>query len=119
MNTWQTWLLSGGGATIALWILGKFKTSDKYAAIRDNLGQASESLGAMVSGLGNSYLKVFWEPLESVLTDWFLFMAEQFAVGMRKDNPVKMQEQVDRLDGVGSVTRMEALKKALEPKEAS
>ncbi len=94
---------------IAIYFLGLFRGSSPYRGLRVALDNFSETLGAQVSRLGNSKLKGIYEPLEDVLVDFFLFMAEQFAVGLRKDNPEKMLDHAERLCDVKSKTRLSAI----------
>lgn len=111
---WKTWLYGAGGATALAWILGKFNKSQAYIGFRNTVGTAAARAGELLSKLGNTRLGGLWEPLEFTLTDWILFSLEQFMVGLRKDNPAKIQAQIERLEGVGSETRVEALRKSLE-----
>ncbi len=106
--TTQHLIIPGGIAAIALFILGLFRNSKAYTAVRDTLGTFSFNLGKSISSIGNSKLKGVYEPIEAILTDWFLFMAEQMAAGMRNDNPDKLRTYISRLDGVGSETRKAA-----------
>ncbi len=94
---------------IAIYVLGLFRGSTPYRGLRSASGKFSENLGSQVSRLGNSKLKGIYEPIEDVLVDFFLFMAEQFAVGLRKDNPEKMLDQAERLYDVGSKTRLDGI----------
>jgi hypothetical protein len=112
----QTLKAAGGvfGVAACLWVIGLFQGSKAYAGLRNALGKFSENLGRQVSRLGNSRLKGLYEPIESVAVDFFLFMAEQFAVGLRKDNQEEMAKHVERLEGVGSETRAAAIKAKLE-----
>jgi hypothetical protein len=103
-----------GGVAAALFILGLFRNSRGYLAVRDALGVASYNLGKAASAAGNSKLKGIYEPIEAVIVDWFLFMAEQMAAGMRNDNPEKLKTHIRRLDGVGSETRKAAVGAKLE-----
>lgn len=100
--------------TLILFALGMFRGSGPYKTVRNALGKFSENLGVAVSRIGNSKLKGLYEPLEALFIDYWLFMWEQFAVGLRKDNPEKMVEQVERLKGVGSETRIEGIKRKLQ-----
>lgn len=102
------------GAMVSVFIIGLFRGSSAYKGIRNTLGKFSENLGLTVSRLGNSKLKGVYEPIEAVLIDFVLFMAEQFAVGLRADNLDKMAIQADRLEGVGSETRLQAIKSKME-----
>jgi len=45
--------------------------------------------------------------------DFFLFQAEQLAAGLRKDNPVALAAQVERLKDVGSENRLAAAQAAV------
>jgi hypothetical protein len=90
-----------------------FGKSAWYAKIREAIGRGSEAAGVAVSALGASRLKRLWNPIEDVACDFLFFAVEQFAVGLRKDNPEKMQAQLDRLESVGSETRAAALREKL------
>ncbi len=103
-----------GSAAIALFVLGLFRNSKAYTAVRDSLGVASYNLGKSISALGNSKLKGVYEPIEAIVVDWFLFMAEQMGAGLRNDNVEKMQVYAKRLEGVGSETRKAAIDAKIE-----
>lgn len=94
---------------VAVYILGLFRGSAPYKGLRSALGKFSENLGHSISRIGNSKLKGFYEPIESVLIDFLLFMAEQMAVGLRKDNKEKLYDQAERLSGVESETRLKGI----------
>lgn len=94
---------------VAVYVLGLFRGSAPYRGLRSALGKFSENLGVQVSRLGNSKLKGLYEPIEDVFVDFWLFMGEQFAVGLRKDNPEKMLEHAERLYDVGSKTRLDGI----------
>jgi hypothetical protein len=115
----QTILGGTMAATLAAWFFGKAKHSTWYTHIRARLGMFSLELGCIISKWGNTYLRALWEPLETVVVDWFLFMAEQFAVGMRRDNAVKLQEHLTRLEDVGSQARAEVIREKLDAKSAA
>ncbi len=102
------------GVTVLGWILGKASRSAAYVKARDTAGRTAERGGEAVSALGKSRLGGLWNPLEEVATDFGAFMVEQFFVGLRKDNPRKMEEQLERLQGVGSETRAKALEEKLD-----
>lgn len=121
---WLTALLgipgvSLGGKVLApimiLWALGQFRGSAPYKGLRSALGKFSENLGESISRLGNSKLRWAYEPLEALFLDFGPFMFEQLGVGMRKDNPSKdLPAQLERLEGVGSEARAEAIRKKME-----
>lgn len=95
--------------SLGLWLLGTFGKSTWYQKLREAVGRGAEAAGAAVSALGTSRLKGLWNPIERVICDFVLFAAEQFAVGLRKDNPEKMEEHLVRLEQVGSQTRADAV----------
>ncbi len=107
-----------GGIAAALFILGLFKNSRAYVAVRDTLGVFSYNIGKAASAIGNSRLKGLYEPMEAVLVDWFLFMAEQLAAGLRNDNVEKLKVHRERLEGVGSETRLAAVEEKIQAVEA-
>ncbi|MEO7778501.1 MAG: hypothetical protein ABIY63_13295 [Fibrobacteria bacterium] len=103
---------TGGKATLislAVWIFSMCGKSAWYWKLRESVGRAAEAAGAALSALGTSRLKFLWNPTELVLCDFLFFAIEQFAVGLRKDNPEKMERQLDRLESVGSQTRADAM----------
>lgn len=101
-------LIPGGAAAVFVFLLGLFKGSKAYANARNALGIASFNLGRQISKIGNTRLAGLWEPIEAIACDFLLFIPEQIAAGLRADNVEKLQEHVERLDGVGSETRKAA-----------
>lgn len=97
-------------AAVGLYVLGLFAKSTTYRKIREWLGKATYQAGAALSGLATSKLgRPTWGPLEAVFTDFLGFGLEQFLAGLRSDNVEKIEAQVERLEAVGSVTRVQAL----------
>lgn len=107
---------TGGKATLislGIYLLSLFSNSEWYKQIREAIGRGAEAAGVGLSALGNSKLGFLWNPTERVLCDFLIFSAEQFAVGLRKDNPKKLEAQLERLEDVGSVRRAEAVAKQM------
>ena len=113
----------GGKATLAslgILLLGYFAKTVWYRKVREALGRATYSAGVALSALGNSKLRLLWDPLENVLTDFLGFAVEQFFAGLRKDNPDKIEAHAVRLAEAGSETRAVALaEKAEDLREAA
>lgn len=107
------YIIPGGGAAAVVFIIGLFRGSKLYAAIRDALGVFSFNLGKSISRIGNTRLRGIYEPIEAPAVDFFLFMAEQLGAGLRSDNPEKLKEHKKRLVGVGSTTRKAAIEAKL------
>jgi hypothetical protein len=102
----------GGKATLVslgIYVLSLFGNSVWYSKIREAIGRGAEAAGVALSALGSSRLGFLWNPTEKVLCDFLFFAVEQFAVGLRKDNPKKLEAQLERLESVGSQTRADAL----------
>lgn len=102
----------GGKLTVGslgLLVLGYFAKSIWYRKVREALGRSAYAAGVAVSALGNSKLKLLWNPLENVLTDFLGFLVEQFFAGLRKDNADKIEAHAERLAESGSETRAAAL----------
>ncbi len=113
---------TGGKATListAVWIFSLFGKSVWYGKLREAIGRAAEAAGAALSALGSSKLKFLWNPTEQVLCDFLFFAVEQFAVGLRKDNPEKMERHLERLESVGSQSRADAIAAKLGALEAA
>jgi len=110
---WKQWLLTGTGATIILWLLGKAKSSTAYTGFRATCGVGLYKAGSAISQFGNARLKGLYEPVESLVTDFLGFQVEQFFAGLRKDNPVALAAQVERLKDVGSENRLAAAQAAV------
>ena len=108
------WAAAGGGLVIALWLLGRFADSTWFQAIRKAWGKACYTAGAAISFAGNTRFGKAWAPLERIFADLFLFGAEQLGAGLRSDNVAKLEQQLDRLKDVGSVTRAEAVAMKLD-----
>lgn len=106
---------AGKGTLVSLgiYVLSLFGNSVWYGKIREAIGRGAEAAGAALSALGGSKLGFLWNPTEKVLCDFLFFAVEQFAVGLRKDNPEKMERQLERLESVGSQSRAEAVAKQL------
>lgn len=102
---------AGKGVLISLgiYILSLFGNSVWYGKAREAIGRAAEAAGVGLSALGGSKLGFLWNPTEKVLCDFLFFAVEQFAVGLRKDNPEKMGRQLERLESVDSQARAAAL----------
>jgi hypothetical protein len=98
-----------GLAATVVWAFGLFRSSVWYGKVREAVGRGAEAAGAAVSAIGTTKLKGMWDPIEGVICDFVLFAAEQFSVGLRKDNPEKMATHLDRLESVGSRSRADAL----------
>ena len=117
--------VSGGtGMTItsliAVWILGKFSTSDAYRKVRAAIGKSCEAAGVFVDAtLGSKLGRPIWNPLEKVLTDTLGLALEQFFAGLRKNDLGAMAAQKERLDDVGSVDRVAMIAKKMESAIAS
>jgi len=102
----------GGNALIGSFLIAVVAIAGKskaYKSIRESWGRACEAAGIGVSAIGNTWLKVLWDPIESMFLDFIAFGAEQFAVGLRKDNPAKLVAQLERLTEVDSKTRSAAI----------
>jgi len=129
MNEWITiainfinegWQGKTALSFIAVWILGKFSTSTPYKKLREWLGKSAEAAGVFIDGtLGSKLGRPIWNPLEKFLTDTLGFMVEQFLNGLRKNDLIAMAEQVERLEDVGSVARVKAIKANMEQAIAS
>jgi len=107
-----TGTLAGKATLVALglWALGLFAKSAAYRKAREWLGKAAYQGGAALSGLATSRLgRPTWGPVEAVVVDFAGFGFEQFLAGLRSDNVEKLEAQVERLEAVGSVTRVQAL----------
>lgn len=111
LNSYWT---AAGGAVLVLWVIGKFADSIWFQNIRKAWGKLCYSAGAMVSFAGNTRFGKAWGPLERIFADLFLFGSEQFGAGLRSDNVEKLEQQLDRLKDVGSVTRAEAVEMKLD-----
>ncbi len=96
-------------AAAAVYVLGLFGKSASYKKVREAVGRVAMAAGVAVSAIGNSKLKILWNPIEQVFCDFLFFAVEQFAAGLRKDNPQKMEQQLGRLVDAGSITRADAL----------
>lgn len=105
---------AAGAAVVAIWVLGKFADSSWFQAVRRTWGKACYSAGAALSFAGNTRFGKAWGPLERIFADLFLFGSEQFGAGLRSDNVEKLEEHLDRLTDVGSVTRAEAVAMKLD-----
>lgn len=104
---------TAAGAFVA-WLLGRFSGAKWYQKLRDKAGRQAYRIGVVLSRLGNGRVgSALMEPLEDAFVDWAQFLLEQLAVGLRADNLRKMEKQLDRLEGVGSVTRADALKEKI------
>lgn len=106
--------VQAGLFALLLWSLGIFAKSAAYQKSRAAAGRFSFLAGAALSKVGNSRLKGAWQPIENILVDFVGFQIEQLLAGLRDDNVKKMEDQVQRLDQVGSVTRSNALKEKLD-----
>lgn len=100
----------GTGGTL---LLGLFLKSKMNKTFREAWGRVCEGAGVAVSAIGNTRLKILWNPLETWFLDYLAFGVEQFTVGLRKDNPAKIQDQLERVESVDSVTRAAALTEKL------
>ncbi len=109
----NTHIAISSAAAGTLFILGLFRNSKLYTGVRDTLGTVTYNFFKSVSRLGNSKLSGIYEPIEAIYVDFFLFMAEQAAAGLRSDNPEKLRVYAERLDGVGSETRKAAVEAKL------
>jgi hypothetical protein len=110
--TYLTGTLAGNAtvAALALWALGLFARSAAYRKVREWLGKGAYQAGAALSGLAGTRLgRPTWAPLEAVLTDFVGFGIEQLLAGLRSDNVEKLEAQAERLEAVGSVTRLIAI----------
>ncbi len=112
----KTGTLAAGtlGVSMILWGLGRIRNFQAFKSFREAWGRFAMGLGEVVSKIGNTRLKVLWQPIEDILCDLVLFFAEQFAVGLRRDNPEKIEKQIERLEEVESIARSRMLTKKLE-----
>lgn len=115
----STFTGQASAVAVGLWILGTFGKSVWYQKIREAIGRGAEAAGVAVSALGTSKLKSLWNPIETVICDFLFFAVEQFAVGLRKDDPEKMEVQLARLESVGSQSRADAIAVKLGGYEAT
>lgn len=103
------------GASLMVYAIGLLSQSKAYKSARNSTGRFAFRLGALLSMAAESKLgRIIWDPIETVITDFVLFFAERLASGLRSDNVSKLEAQVERLKGVGSVFQREAIESKLD-----
>lgn len=102
-------------AMLATWVLGYYSESSWYQAVRRAIGKAVFAAFAAISHVGETKLgKVLWGNIEKVLVDVIFVFGEQSTAGLRSDNIEKLEDHLDRLKDVDSVTRTEAIEMKLD-----
>lgn len=103
------------GAALMVYAIGMLSKSKAYTSTRNAGGRLAFTIGSSLSSAATSKIgRVVWDPIETIITDFVLFFVERFAAGLRSDNVVKLEAQVERLKGVGSVFQREALESKLD-----
>lgn len=101
-------------ASLGVTAVGMLHNTRPYKGMRAAWGRLAYRGGALLSMLGKTKLGLLWQPMENFLLDFGAFGVEQAAAGLRSDNIEKTEDQLERLEGVGSITRAEALKDKLD-----
>lgn len=101
------------GAVLA-WVLGRVTDSAAGQSLLAKSNRQSRRIGRMLSALGNSKLGPLWNPIERFGTTWLRSNIEEVFVGMREDNPDKLEDELARLKAVDSVTRAKGIAEKIE-----
>lgn len=101
-------------ASLGVTAMGMLHETAPYKGLRAAWGRLAYRGAALLSALGKTKLGALWQPVENFILDFGVFGVEQAAAGLRSDNADKLEDQIKRLEDVGSVTRVPALKDKLE-----
>ncbi len=101
------------GGSIVVWLLGHLSNSLVGEALLAKAGRQAYRIGVATSDFGTGRLGPLWNPLEAFGTKWVRFLLDQYFAGLRADNPEKLQDELARLEAVGSETRAKGIAEKL------